>query len=128
MNYVNAKNAAEIKLDGISVAFDKVDRGLQAVYLRDASGNRLRIAINSSSLQVQVPAPPEMEKRYVLRGEVPALGKVEKVFVEKHEAEGARDELTSAMRGDKEFTITCEEVEVAPNGVAANATDDAIPF
>lgn len=122
MEYVQAKKATDIKLDGITVTFDKVDTTLNAVYLKDAAGNHCRIMLQSYSMQAQVPAPPKKEKRHVVRGEVPSLGKVRKEFAEKYEAEKAKRDL-ERMTGET-FSLDCEEVEVRDEAPVS----DEIPF
>ena len=125
MNYVTVKNADAIKLDGVTITFDKADDTLKAVYFRDTKGNHCRVTYeNYTCLRAQVPAPPKMETRHVLRGVLPVVGEFSKQFEERHEADKAKRELENSHREDVELTITSEEVVVEP---AAKTTDD-IPF
>lgn len=127
LRYVNAKCASEIKLAGVTVTFDTTNDALRGVYLRDEHGNRCRIVIeNYSNLYAQVPAPPKTEKMYVLRGEVPAIGPIARQFSEKFEAEDAKREIESAVRGDLDLSISCEEVVVEAQ--SAPKLNDDIPF
>jgi len=99
---------------------------LRAVYFRDAKGNHCRVAIESYSMFVHIPAPPKKVKRYVLSGELPVIGKFSKHFAEKYEAEAAESDLPS---GAENVQINCEEIQVSESGepvVAASADD--MPF
>lgn len=126
-NFVSVKNASEIKLDGITVALDKANDSLKAVYLSDGKGGVLRIVLDSYSICAQVPAPPKKEKRYVLRGTVDGIGRIERQFESQFDADQARREIESKLRGDFDFTVTHEEVEL-PNDSAPPVSDDPIPF
>lgn len=121
MNYATAKTAADVNLEGVSVHFDKTDRALNAVVFRDAKGNLCRVSLQSYSMRVEVPAPPETAKRHVLRGELPVVGKFEKAFEQKWDADHAKESLPSEA---SDVTITEEDVVIDP----APAKTDDIPF
>ena len=128
MNYATAKTAADIVLDGITVSFDKTDTTLRAVYFRDAKGNHCRVSLQSYAMNAEIPAPPKKEKRHILRGDVPGIGPVEKVFEQKWDAEQAQRELEETVR-NVDFKITCEEIEVDEDGAkVGTASADPIPF
>lgn len=122
MNYTAAKTPTDIKLEGITVSFDRTDNSLRGVYLRDAKGNHCRFIIDSYNFKAEVPAPPKKEKRYIVRAELPVIGKVEKAFEEKYEADDAKCDLEKVADG--EVTVSSEEVEVEK----ADAIDTAVPF
>lgn len=125
MHYVTAKKPSDIKLAGIKVGFEYVNDSLKVVTLRDVDGNICKFTSGSyEGANVTVPAPPKKEKRHVLRGELPVVGKVERFFEHKHEADAAKREL-EALHGEFEFAIACEEVEI--NDAPAKAPDD-MPF
>lgn len=123
MNYDIATTADQIKLTGIKVAFDRVGTQLKAVYFRDSDGNVCRVALDSYNLTVNIPAGPKMGKRYILRGELPVVGKIEKQFDHQYEADAERRELEGKFRDELDLTVTHEEVEIEP---ASSASD--IPF
>jgi hypothetical protein len=65
-----------------------------AVHLRDAKGNQCRIAkIDYSTMACLVLAPPKIEKRYVMRAELPVVGKIEKAYEHQHDARSAADDV-----------------------------------
>jgi hypothetical protein len=126
MRYVTAKKPADIKLHGIHASFEFVNDSLKVVTLKDANGGVVRFAAGSyEAANVTVPAPPKMEKRYVLRGELPVVGKIERAFEQKHEADEAKRTL-QAGHGDFEFLVSCEEVEIKDDPPTKAA--DGMPF
>lgn len=63
MKFKSVKKASEIKLDGVKIELDTVDGSIKGLTITDAKGNLLRVAERSYSLYVEVPAPPETEKK-----------------------------------------------------------------
>jgi hypothetical protein len=111
MKLKSVKKNSEIVLAGIAAELDLVDSSVQGLTLRDAAGNMVRIALRSYSMQVEVPAPPVMEKKFRLSGEVLGLP-VERTFDSQYEADDERQRLESGVRGE-EAALKVEEVEVA---------------
>jgi hypothetical protein len=101
MKFKSVKKASEIKLAGITATLDVVDNSTQSITLDDEEGNSVRIAIRSYNLYVEVPAPPETEKKYQLVGHVLDLP-VDRVFDEKYEAENERRRLSDAAHAELE--------------------------
>lgn len=126
-NFVSIKSASEIKLEGVTVTLDKVNDCLKGVYIADGSGGMCRIVLDSYSLSAQIPAPPKKEKRYVLRGTIDGIGRIDRQFEQQWDADQAKRDIEGKLRGDSDLTVTQEEVEIAD---AANAAepDDTIPF
>lgn len=62
MKYVKIKSAGEIKLEGITIDADYIDKHVAVLTLTDVVGNVLRIERDSSygGINAQVLAPPEM--------------------------------------------------------------------
>lgn len=112
MKLKSTKKAADIALEGIKVELDVVDGSVKAVVLTDAKGSFVRIAHRDySSMCVEVPAPPEIEKKFKLSGSVLGLP-VEKMFDQKYEAEEERNRLESDVRGEDNVALKIEQVDV----------------
>lgn len=127
MNFVTAKKPSDIKLAGIAVHFERVNDSLKVVTLTDGKGGVCRFKAGSyESADVTVPAPPKKETKYVLRGELPVVGAIEKMFDEKYEADTAQRELEGAHRGDLNLTVSKEEVEAADESAPAAALSKAV--
>lgn len=126
VNLTAAKAADAVKLDGVSITFIKGDHdALRAVHLRDGKGGQCRVQLNGySTLECLVVAPPKMEKRYVVRADLPVVGEVKKVFEDQSEANEAKREL-NALTTSGEASVTVEDVEVTN---VAPAPGDDIPF
>lgn len=125
MNFVTAKRPADIKLSGIIVNFEHVNDSLKVVTLSDGKGGVCRFSAGSyESANVTVPAPPKMEKRYVMRADLPDVGNIARTFEHKHEAESAKEALQRVHGA--EITITQEEVEIKDEATT-KAVDD-LPF
>ena len=103
MLWQTVKHSKDVVLQGISIEIDKVNSSFSLVTLTDAAGNKLRIRQESYNMQVEVPAKPEKEKKWAVRGEFKGL-QVDETFDGKYEAESRRDDLDSSL--------TVEETEV----------------
>lgn len=110
MKFKSVKKASEVTLEGITVELDTVDGSIKGVILTDAKGNTLRVIERTYSLFVEVPAPPEMEKKYRLSGNLLGLP-VNMNFDSKYEADAEQERLERGIRGD-ESELKVEEVEV----------------
>ena len=86
MKFKSVKKASEVTLEGITVELDTVDGSIKGVILTDAKGNTLRVIERNYNLFVEVPAPPEMEKKYRLSGNLLGLP-VNMNFDSKYEAD-----------------------------------------
>lgn len=111
MKFKSVKKASEVTLDGVRVEFDMVDGSIKAVTLTDPKGNVVRCAERGYNFYVEVPAPPETEKKFKLSGTVLGLP-VEKVFDERHEADDELRRLESDVRGDDNIALKIEQIEV----------------
>jgi hypothetical protein len=68
MNFKTIKQASEIKLSGIVAELEKKDGIIAGVTLRDSAGGMLVVKVNNYSVEVLVPAPPKLVRRYRVRG------------------------------------------------------------
>jgi hypothetical protein len=111
MKFKAVKKNSEVVLAGVAAEFDFVDGSVHGLTLRDATGNVVRIAMRSYSMQVEVPAPPVMETKYRLNGKVLGIG-VDCTFDNQYEADAERERLERGVRGD-DTDLKVEEVQVA---------------
>lgn len=110
MKFKAVKKNSEVVLTGVAAEFDMVDGSVHALTLRDGAGNVVRIAMRGYSMQVEVPAPPVMEKKYRLSGKVLGIG-MDCTFDNQYEADAERERLEHGVRGD-DTDLRVEEVEV----------------
>lgn len=104
MNLKAVKRETDVQLAGITVEIERHDGSAMGVTLRDAAGGMLVIKQGPySSLNVFVPAPPPMVKRWRISGELKGI-KFEELFEEQYKAVARLNEL--------EVEGTPEEVEV----------------
>ena len=97
MNFTQAKKPSEVILVGaISVEFDKTDETLNAVIFKDAYGHICRVANRSYSMYVEIPAPPQMEKKWQLSGTYKKI-EIKELFDDKWNAEARRNELSDDL-------------------------------
>lgn len=128
MRWENAKAASAVKLKGVEIEFDLVDKTLKAVLIRDMAGNICRVAIEDyNQLRCLIPAGPVKEKRHVLHGTTP-LGKFREAFESKYEAESRQTEIDGMFRKDVDLKIECAEVEVDESGEPKAESLSDIPF
>ena len=108
MKFKSTKKASDIILEGVTVELDMVDNAVKSVILTDAKGNTVRVIERTYNLYVEVPAPPEMVKRWKLSGHVLDLP-LEKVFEHEYEA----IEEKSRLEGDAARSkLNVEEIQV----------------
>jgi len=101
-----AKNPADIILEGVDVELDWDGTTVNGIIIRDAKGNVLRIIKGEySGMRAMVPATIE---KYRLHGTL-CESPFEQVFDEKHEAEARQEEFNEL--GDKAH-LTIEKVKV----------------
>lgn len=108
MKFKTVKKPSEVVLDGISVELDIVNDVIKGITLKDAKGNLVRVAERSYNIFVEVPCPPEKEKKHKLSGEVIGLP-VEKLFDDKYAAEDEKRRLESESSTAE---LKVEEVEL----------------
>ena len=123
MKYTIVKKASDVKLEGVKVTFDQTDASVVAVYLKDAKGNVVRIKAPYSQVQIEIPVPPEIEKRYVVTADVPGLGEVKKTFTNESEAKAAMLHANHSVSLSSPATMEEEAVVVD-----APKDDGSIPF
>lgn len=116
MELNKAKSAADVKLEGLLVEFERHDGNLKAVLLTDASGRRVKIAVDSYySMDVLIPSPPKKVTKFRLTGEVLGM-KLEELYETKPPAQRRRIELAEALSIDddeaRDALFPIEEVEV----------------
>lgn len=112
MKFKSTKKASDIALDGITVELDVVDSAVKAITLTDPKGSIVRIAHRDySSMYVEVPAPPELVKRWKLSGHVLSLP-VDKLFDTEYDANDERQRLERACREESDSSLKVEQVEV----------------
>jgi len=112
VKFKSVKKTSEIKLDGVKVEFDMVDGSIKAVTLTDASGNVVRCAERGYNFYVEVPAPPETEKKYRLHGSVLGIS-VEKTFDDEFTAKEEQRRLERSCINESEADLKVEFVEIA---------------
>lgn len=129
MNYVTVDKPSDIKLSGIKVDFERIGTRLASVTLTDSEGGFVRFnAPNDYNGVVPlVAAPPKTEKRYVIRADLPVVGKVVKAFDSKY------DEACTKMKADLDakeidFSEGEEDVVVDADSAPVRTVNDDIPF
>lgn len=105
MKYQSVKKQSEIQLEGVTVEIEKVDNSTRAVIITDAKGQQLRIAYASYCMEVLVPAAPEMEKVYIVKGKVGEVNVPEETFTDSYEAEQRKAAILRSVdyRGEVEI-------------------------
>jgi len=112
MKLKSVKKASDLVLEGIKIEIDTVDHSQKAVTFTDVKGNVVRVAHRDyNSLSVEVPAPPEMEKKFKLSGTVLGLP-VDKLFDDQFEARNELERLESEVRNEDERSLKVEQVDV----------------
>lgn len=125
MRFVEAKTEREVVLDGIEVEIDTKDGGVTSVTLRDAAGHVVRIQKDGySGLDVLIPAPPVIVKRYRLAGRIPGVNESVLEYHEyEHQAKSRRDAIDAAVRVEHSLTIT--EVAVPEEEAESHPANEA---
>ena len=109
MNTKIVKKASEITLDGITVELHIVDAVTKGITLRDAKGFVLTVANNGwgSGVDILVPAPPVMVKRFQVAGTLKGI-EFREVFEEEYKALARVTEL-----GPDADPIEMKQIEIA---------------
>ena len=124
MRFVTVKRATEIKLEGVRVSLDIVNGLQRGILITDGKGGVLRVRLAGySDLSIEVPAPPEVEKKHKLTGSVLGI-QVDKTFDDQFEAQREQIKLEEAAPGSA--VLKLEEVEVPVDG--ESTAGDEIPF
>lgn len=98
------KSLDECKLEGVTLSWEKIDGQVRSVTLTDQSGNIVKMSkanTYSDAIAVLVPAPPVMEDRWVLSGELPGSIFIRKAFKHQYEADEAKAALNGSGDGLK---------------------------
>jgi hypothetical protein len=111
VKFKSVKKSAEVALAGIKVDIDFVDGSIKAVNLTDANGAFVRITERGYNLYVEIPAPPETEKKYQLKGSVLGLP-VDKLFDDEFSANQEKNRLSSETH-DSDLKVEAVQVPVA---------------
>lgn len=111
MKFKSVKKSSEIVLEGVKVDLDIVDGSVKGVTFTDAKGNVVRMAERGYNLYVEVPAPPEIERKYRLHGSVLGLP-VEQYFEDEYSANDEKRRLENGSRDDADLTVELVEVPV----------------
>lgn len=112
MNLKTIKNAADMKLDGVTFDCEFRDKVLSAVTMTDKSGNLVRFVLENYSVRALVPAPPEKKTVHVVSGKVRVIGTtIREEFEQPYEANSRRSELEQADVCEA-ITVTTEDVEI----------------
>lgn len=93
MNLKSVKKENEVNLHGVLVAFERQDNSIMGVTIRDGNGGTLVVRQGPySSLNVFIPAPPSMVKRWKIEGELKGL-RFSELFEDKWKAETRLNDL-----------------------------------
>lgn len=87
MNMKTVKKASEITLTDITISFTTKDGQITGVVFGDCEGRSVTVQNNgwSSGLEVLVPAPPAMVKRWQVSGKLRGIS-FDETFDEEHKA------------------------------------------
>lgn len=121
MKWQRIKKQGDIALAGINVEVEEVDGSFKSVTLTDQNGKQAKIALDSYSMNVMVPAVPEMKEAWRLSGIFKGLT-VREHFEYQHEAEARHRELSNVE------TLAVEKVKVAVDDAGKTPDGDEIPF
>lgn len=121
MKWQRIKKSSDASLAGVLVQIEEVDRSVKAVTLTDAKGNQVKIALDSYSMNVLVPAEPTMKDAFRLHGIYKGL-QVREHFAYEHEAEARHRELSNVE------TLSVEKVKIAVDDDGKTPDGDEIPF
>lgn len=125
-NLVTAKSLDQIKIEGVSIDWERHDGNVRILKIADAKGNMITIKASntySESLAVLIPEPPKFEDRWVLSGTVANIA-IRKPFRYEHEANTARDQFPS----NADLTVQKASLPVGDNGEEIAPPPDEIPF
>ena len=118
MNLKTVKTRADIALTGVEIEIERTDNYIVGVVLADAKGNRLIVRKGEyGGIQVVVPAPPPMVKKYRITGELRGLKYDETFDTREAAAERLRVITDAAYIGSESDAI--QEIEVAAEDEAA---------
>jgi len=127
MNLISVKTAADIKLNGVGIEFEKNDSAIVGVKITGTDGNFIVIKATNSysaSIAVMIKEPPKMEDKFLLSGTFAGVS-IKQTFEDRHEAEAALRKFND----DGDLTITPVQVplveDISP--VAGTHADD-VPF
>jgi hypothetical protein len=115
VRFATVKTANDVKLNGVTVEFEKHDSNLDSVTLTDAAGNVFKIAKTSySDIGAFIPAPPKMVKKYFVTGEFKGVTKLadEGPFDGEYEATCRKNEIQKAADYAENLSIEIVEREV----------------
>ena len=111
--YKRAKDS-DIQLHGIDVKVERGEGGIRRITFSDGpAGNEIVVdsASDYVSIEVSVPAPPKLVKKYRLHGLVLGLP-VDKIYDDKYEAERKEQDFRDNTSAPAEVNLSIEEVEV----------------
>ena len=94
MNWQRIKTASEVRLAGIAVSLEVIDKSICGITLRDKDGNTVRASKQGySDFAIFIPAEPEMKEVFKLHGKY--RGKVDmcESFPSQYEADQRHREL-----------------------------------
>lgn len=121
MKWQRIKKHSDIKLGGVRVEIEEVDRSVKSVTLTDAAGNQMKVALDGYSMIAMVPAQPEMKDAWLLSGTYKGLQ-----VREYHESEYAATSRRAELGHSDELTI--EKIKVAVDDEGKTPEGDEIPF
>lgn len=127
-NYVTVKDPASVKLKGVRLDFEVVDKAVKQLRLVDATGAVLIVKAPSGysdTLQILEIAPPEQQEKWVVEGTLCGIA-ISESFDDKWSAEQRQRDLNAAIRSDDEVKVEKRSVLVGVPMLAASA--DEIPF
>lgn len=97
---------------GIPVEAEFIDGELKKLII----DNKLFISIESYSLQIYIPEPPKMVKKYIVKGSLFDVPYTSKTFDYKNEAEHHLNRIKEGvMYSDDNAQLEIEEIEVTEN-------------
>jgi len=113
MKLVSLKKEQEFPLKGVAnFKMVRKDGSISRIIIEDAEGNLAEINAEYSNLQVYVPKPPVVVKRYKLHGKFLELMDVNELFEFENEAQSKLDDYESKSGKCGNTGLKIDEVEV----------------
>lgn len=107
--WISVSNPCEIKLD-LDIEFEFADKNCNAVIVRDANGNTVKIMRQDYSMKVFVPTPPPTVEKYRLTGTIFGDVAIEKTFDDEYDADKEKQRILIGMDG--KCLLTVEKIQV----------------